>query len=93
VCIDGRCRTETYPAHDRNYGEYAAVTGTYPPNPARIDKMRVTTFDADHKVVRTVYGRSLALPAVKEPPKNSCACVGLRFTYDGAAHRFVVTTQ
>ena len=93
VCIDGKCGTQTYPRYGRTYGQYAAITGTYPPNPAHIESLQVTTFDAKHKVVRTVFGTSLDLPAVKPPPKNSCACSGLIFTYDAAAHRFAVTTQ
>lgn len=93
VCIDGRCGTQTYPTYDRTFGQYAAVTGIDPPNPAHIDRMQVTTFDAKGKVVHTVYGRSIDLPAVKMPPRNSCACFGMIFTYDAAADRFVVTTQ
>jgi hypothetical protein len=93
VCIDGTCQTQTYTHDEREYGEYAVVTGLHPPNPDRIDTMRVTTFGANDKVVRSVYGRSLDLPAVKEPPSNSCACSGLMITYDDVSHRFTVTTQ
>jgi hypothetical protein len=60
---------------------------------AHIDALQVMAFDADGKVVRTVAERSLDLPVVKKPPKNSCVRYGLRITYDGAAGRFVVATQ
>jgi hypothetical protein len=93
VCIDGRCTTETYPTYGRIHGHYAVVTGAYPPNPAHINRMQVTTFDAKNNVVRKVFARSLDLPPVKPPPKNSCACPGLIFTYEATAHRFAVTTQ
>jgi hypothetical protein len=92
VCIDGTCRTQRY-TYDDPPERYPLVTGTDPPNRARIDELAVTTFDVDQKPIRTVYGRSLALPVVKAPPKDSCACTGLRITYDDAAGRFVVTTQ
>jgi hypothetical protein len=93
VCIDGRCRTASYAAYEGQYGRYGVVGGTYPPNPAHIDTLQVTTFDPDGKVVRTVEERSFDLPVVKKPPKNSCPCYGLRITYDAAAGRFVVATQ
>jgi len=93
VCLDGECRTETYPTYGRVPGQYAAVTGTYPPNPAHVGRIEATTFDAAGAVIRTVVGRSLELPKVKEPPRNSCACSGFVFRYDATAQRFVVKTQ
>jgi len=92
VCLDDRCTTQTYPRQGPPDGQYAAVTGTYPPNAARVDSLQVTIFDARGEVIRTVVGHSLDLPAV--PAANgSCTCSGFIFKYDPDAHRFAVTTQ
>jgi len=92
VCLDGECTTRADPAGQVG-DRYYAVTGTYPPNPARVDRIEATTFDAAGAVIRTVVGRSLDLPKVNEPPRNSCACSGWIFRYDAAAKRFTVATQ
>jgi len=92
VCLDDRCTTQTYPTYGQTSGRYAAVTGTYPPDPARVDRLQVTTLDAVDAVIRTVVARSLDLPEVKTPD-GPCACSGFVFRYDAAAHRFAVTTQ
>lgn len=92
VCLDGRCTTQTYPRQGQPQGQYAAVTGTYPPNAARVDSLQVTIFDAEGAAIRTVAARSLDLPAVKASD-GPCACSGFIFKYDAAAHRFAVTTQ
>ena len=93
VCLDDRCTTQTYRAQGEPPGQYAAVTGTYPPNAARVDRLQVTIFDDEGAAIRTVVGHSLELPVVKAASRDSCTCSGLIFKYDAAAHRFAVTTQ
>src|SRR3954468_18260053 len=51
VCIDSVCRTMRYQEYNRRYSQYASVTGTHPPNRDRIERIEVTTFDAQNKVV------------------------------------------
>ncbi|MDQ1742194.1 MAG: hypothetical protein QOE23_533 [Pseudonocardiales bacterium] len=78
---------------ERSQGRYAYVIGTYPPNRHRIESIAITTFDAQHKVVRVETATSIDLPTVKRHGKNSCACSGLKIAYDNQGARFVVTTQ
>ncbi len=93
VCIDSVCRTQQYSEAERSQGRYSYVTGTYPPNRDRIESIEITTFDAQHKVVRVETATSIDLPTVKRHGKNSCACSGLKIAYDNQGGRFAFTTQ
>jgi hypothetical protein len=93
VCIDSVCRTMQYHDVDRRHGGYANIIGSSPPNRARIESIEITTFDAQHRVVRVETGSSIDLPTVKRTGKNSCACSGFKIAYDNTGGRFVVTTQ
>jgi hypothetical protein len=93
VCIDSACVTTRYDEAERSQGWHYNITGVHPPNRHHIERIEVTTFDAQDKVVRVETATSIDLPTVKKTDIHSCACTGLKFGYDNTGGRFVVTTQ
>jgi hypothetical protein len=94
VCIESACRATRYSEVERRQGRYAIIIiGTHPPNPHRIERLEVTTFDARNRAVRVETATSIDLPTIKRTPKNSCRCSGLKIAYDDQGGRLVITAQ